>query len=244
MAKATIDRTGDPHDLLTTEQTAELLGYTVRYLTTRRSSGALKLAPAMVRGSRSYYARRDVWAAADAVAAGRATGECEIPGCTRRGRASRDGLCVAHRAVVERLGTREGLRGTPTSRPRSLPLERRFASFVHRVDGDGCELWEGGRSSSGYGAFTVAEVKRPAHVVAFEIATGRPVRHGFEIDHVCENRLCVRVGPGHIIEATHEENVARRTASYWARKATDEQVAPVVALPVRRVTPLQDRRAA
>jgi len=237
-----IDRTGNPLDLLTTEEAAAVLGVSARYFTTRRSSGALSLKPAETRGSKNYFARCDVWAAAEATAAGRVSGPCAIPGCTRRGRVSRDGLCLDHRAIVEQNGTRDGLRGTPPSRPSSLTTLERFETYVSRGTGTSCDVWGGSRSGSGYGTFRLDRT-RPAHVVAFELENGRPVRAGYEIDHRCENELCVRVGDGHVVEATHAENVERRTASYWARKAAAAQTATVVPLfPV--VTPAQMPTAA
>jgi hypothetical protein len=50
-----------------------------------------------------------------------------------------------------------------------------------------------------------AKKKRLAHRIAFELANGRGVAAGLEIDHVCRNPPCVN--PLHLREATHTENI-------------------------------------
>jgi hypothetical protein len=47
---------------------------------------------------------------------------------------------------------------------------------------------------------------RVAHAVAYEALHG-PVPPGRELDHLCENKLCVN--PSHLEPVTHQENVIR-----------------------------------
>jgi hypothetical protein len=46
----------------------------------------------------------------------------------------------------------------------------------------------------------------PAHIWAYEDAVG-PVPPGLELDHLCQNKLCVR--PDHLDPVTHTENRRR-----------------------------------
>ena len=217
-----IDRTGHRDDLLTTEECASLLGWTRDYLRVARSGEFIKLEPAAQRGTRVFFARGDVLDAADALTEARTRVECAIPGCGRAARVSRDGLCTGHVAVVRARGTRDGLQGPPP-RLRGLSTAERIAALSRR-DADGCDLWCG-PTTNGYGRLSVDGRNRRAHVVAFELAMGRTVRAGMELDHECEQKMCVRVGPGHVVEATHAENIARRSASYFARKAAEQAAA-------------------
>ncbi len=237
------DRTGNPNDMLTTEETANLLGWTVGYLRVARSAGTINLEPAIRNGKRVYFARGDVIAAADALTDARQRTECEIPGCGRAGRVSRDGLCTGHVTLVRVRGSRDGLSGPPP-RLRGLSMAQRF-ELLTRTNEAGCELWCG-PTTNGYGRVQDGGLWRRAHIVAFEQTMGRPVAPGYELDHACENRSCVRIGPGHVVEATHAENIARRSASYWARKAAEqEKLAPVTPLfPAPDATPAEYQQAA
>lgn len=210
-----IDRSGSPRDLLTTPEAGAVLGWTERYFTVSRSTGHLELKPAITRG-KNLFARADLWAAADRLLAARSTAECAIDGCDLTGRASRDGLCARHDTMAKVAGTRRGLRGRPPAPQRTA--EGLLDTDVRRSPGDGCWDWCG-PTSKGYGKARLGSATVQAHVMAFEVKMGRQVRDGFELDHTCENTLCVRVGPGHVVEATHRANVERRTRTYWAARA-------------------------
>jgi len=194
----------------------------IRSFTVARSSGALALAPATRHGRRWLYLAAEVDAAAAERAAGRERGPCRVTDCPLRGTQGRDGMCREHAALVEQLGARvEELRGRPSPvRSRGLTPAERFASRV-RPAPTGCELWVGSRTS-GYGHVRDGAVMRKAHIVAFERTMGRPVQEGMELDHECEEKLCVRVGPGHVVEVTHLENMRRLAARFRARKAAEQ----------------------
>lgn len=97
------------------------------------------------------------------------------------------------------------------------------SKFWDRVvaGGEGCWLWDGNISGSGYGYLSqrVGAEGRPAsvyaHRMAYEMFVGE-VPAGLEVDHLCRVRSCVR--PDHLEPVTHAENVrrsveARRVAS-------------------------------
>ncbi|MBD8059032.1 hypothetical protein IC607_08630 [Cellulomonas sp. JH27-2] len=219
---APLDRTGNPDDLLTTEEAATLLGMSSRSFAVVRSAG-MELAPVAKHCRRNMYRRGDVWEIADARSAGRATMRCEIPDCTLIGTVSRGGLCRQHASLAELDGTRAGLRGRPPVRSRSLTREARFATYVREVEDDKCYGWLGARSGNGYGNAVDGGRYRPAHIVGFELARKRPVREGYELDHECNQRACVRVGPGHVVEVTHAENMRRMAERLRARRLAEAE---------------------
>lgn len=76
-----------------------------------------------------------------------------------------------------------------------------------------CWNWTGNLSRDGYGRMFGHKdfgTTLP-HRITWQSANG-PVPDGLELDHICNNRRCVR--PGHMEAVTHAENVRRA----WARK--------------------------
>lgn len=80
---------------------------------------------------------------------------------------------------------------------------RRFWSKVNKSPG--CWLWTAGLTTSGYGKVGLKGVTMAAHRFAWFLA------HGSSIQalalHGCDNRRCVRVGPGHIFSGDTKTNV-------------------------------------
>jgi len=76
-----------------------------------------------------------------------------------------------------------------------------------------CERWDGGKGSgTGYGNFSVGNKTLAAHRVAWELAEGRSIPEGLEIDHVweagCRHRDCVK--RAHLEAVTRAENNRRK----------------------------------
>ena len=94
--------------------------------------------------------------------------------------------------------------------PRGRTEEQRFLDMVQRSE-VGCWLWVGGIKPNGYGFFAIKRDgrwrKAHAHRYAHELWVG-PIPAGYEIDHRCRARHCVR--PDHLQAVTLQENRLRR----------------------------------
>lgn len=83
-------------------------------------------------------------------------------------------------------------------------------SRVAIVDGDGCWNWTAKPDPHGYsqiGGSRGNTNARKGHRVAMELALGRPLLPEECALHTCDNRLCCRVGEGHIRLGTRAENI-------------------------------------
>lgn len=218
--------------ILYTVDVAQMLGVTVHTLHKLADVGR---APAPLRrvGSRNIYLRSDVEAFIDERTAGKlSTGPCRARDCGGAGTVARGGLCPRHRHAHEVLGDLALRLPLPVVR-RGATLAEKIAAFTIDDPASGCRIWIGARTSDGYSTVQDPEGRTlSAHRAAFELAMGRPVADGFEPDHECEQRACVRVGDGHVAEATHQQNMDRMAASALARRAA------VVELPVVEVLPV------
>lgn len=95
---------------------------------------------------------------------------------------------------------------------RSVDFQTRFASKLSPQP-NGCVHWLGSvAKSTGYGQLWRDGRNVGAHVVAWEIAQGRSVPDGLEVDHVCRNRLCVNAA--HLEAVTHAENIRRSPLTF------------------------------
>lgn len=66
-----------------------------------------------------------------------------------------------------------------------------------------CWVWQGGRSSGGYGYMRVHGRQTLAHRYSLEL-TGKTIPDGMQVDHICHNRACVN--PDHLRLVTNQQN--------------------------------------
>lgn len=88
-----------------------------------------------------------------------------------------------------------------------------------------CHIYAGGKNQKGYGLVTIREPGKPrrtqaAHCRSYELECG-PIPEGKELDHLCEQRACIRVD--HLEPVTRTANVRRSRAT----KLTEEAVAAI-----------------
>lgn len=84
-----------------------------------------------------------------------------------------------------------------------MTLEERFWAKVSKTDS--CWLWTAAKDKKGYGRIRNSEGKAErAHAVAYKMLVG-PVPPGYEVDHKCHNKSCVR--PDHLRAVTRKQNM-------------------------------------
>jgi hypothetical protein len=84
------------------------------------------------------------------------------------------------------------------------PLPERFWSYVLKTED--CWLWQGGRSPTGYGVFSLNSTKQiRAHRMAFELTFGL-ILPGLLCLHRCDQPPCVR--PDHLFLGTSKDNTS------------------------------------
>lgn len=84
----------------------------------------------------------------------------------------------------------------------------RYRAKVVVVDCSDCRWWTGAVSGRGHGRFWLAPGRVVvAHRFAFALVHGVAVLAAVEVlGHRCDNPLCQRVGPGHVVPSSYVEN--------------------------------------
>lgn len=109
--------------------------------------------------------------------------------------------------------------GTVDGSPLDLTPKARSRFFASIVPGpDGCRIWRGKRTNSGYGQFKIGDRNYLAHRVAFlEANPNVVIPKKIDVAHSCHVRLCVE--PTHISLKTHKANHREMVAAgrHWTR---------------------------
>ena len=161
---------------------------------------------------------------------------CEVDGCDRMAeRDMRHGIghrhCKTHGQQVYQGRTIGPIQPMP---PRGDTLAR-FMSHVKGNPDTGCWEWTGivdDRKGEGYGRFYLDGQRQwmPPHRWAWANVAGRELDPALVIDHICENKLCVR--PGHLQQVPTGTN----TRLFYARADTPVPGGYVVVAPNQHQT--------
>lgn len=88
--------------------------------------------------------------------------------------------------------------------PAAATPEERFWSKVQKTET--CWLWLAGTDDKGYGQINVGGRIFKAHIFAYEMLAGA-IPAGYELDHCCRNKACVRPAPDHVRVSLHKQNM-------------------------------------
>lgn len=140
-----------------------------------------------------------------------------------------------------------GIAATKRPPPRRKPtiperfwekVDKRGAVAAHRPELGECWMWLGG-TNRGYGAFYLPRPVRNnvgAHVYSWELHRGETVPSGHQVNHHCDNPLCVR--PEHLFVGTQLDNMRDKVSK--RRQARGEaggnaRLVPEAVLEIRRL---------
>lgn len=118
----------------------------------------------------------------------------------------------------------------------------RFWSNVRTGDIDSCWEWTAGKSSDGYGCFSLKGKPIPASRIAYFLAYGCDPE-GFFVRHTCDNPPCCN--PRHLLTGTPADNSMDRNIRGRTTKGRDVHTAQLTEADVLRIraTPRAEWRA-
>ena len=88
-----------------------------------------------------------------------------------------------------------------------MTFEKAKRRYPLEADENGCWVWQGRISASGYGVIWRGRHRLSAHRVVYQDLTGGVVRSDLKLDHRCRNRSCCN--PAHLQPVTSRENTLR-----------------------------------
>ena len=131
-------------------------------------------------------------------------------------------LSYGAHATAERGACAMEWKRDPLGRRIAVPWQERFAAFAPS-SGDGCWLWRGMLTDTGYGILRVGTRMVRAHRMAWQIATGSEVPSGNVVMHTCDTPRCVN--PAHLRVGTQAENNQDRASKGRSRGTFSRGVA-------------------